>query len=108
MSGYLTDDASAYIKEVCRVENQIMEQIKENMEKIDVILRTNQYNRSMAYYIFYQSYFNYKLGNIDNAQYALHKFHNTNVSIKNFTIAIQNLYRQVTEGLQMVRNYVVD
>lgn len=162
LNGNLINDAPAYIREVCRLENQIiqlchhngeereelhflvvltddilayydtiqidiangvldkdilkaqqehpiyMEQIKKNMEKINAILRANHYNRSMAYYIFYQSYFNYKLGNIDNAQYALHKFHGTNVSIKNFTVAIQSLYQQVVKGLQMAGNYVVD
>ena len=76
-----------------------MEQVKQNMEIIDNVLRDNGYNRSLAYYIFYQSYFNYKVGNIENARYALHKFEDTNVSIQNFTIAIQKLYQQVKDGI---------
>lgn len=76
-----------------------MEQVKQNMEIIDNVLRENDYNRSLAYYIFYQSYFNFKVGNIENARYALHKFEDTNVSIQNFTIAIQKLYQQVKDGV---------
>lgn len=152
--GNLTKNEPAYLKEVCRLENQIielcydngeerealhfivvltdeilayydtiqkdidngirdtdivqaveersffMEQVKHNMETIDNILRDNHYNRSLAYYIFYQSYFNFKIGNIENARYALRKFEDTNVSINNFTIAIQDLYQQVKENIK--------
>lgn len=151
--GYLIKNEPANLKEVCRLENQIielccdngeerealhfivvltdeilafydniqkdidngirdtdivkaanersffMEQVKHNMEKIDNVLRVNRYNRSLAYYIFYQSYFNFKVGNIENARYALRKFEDTNVSISNFTIAIQMLYKQVKENI---------
>lgn len=76
-----------------------MDTVKHNMETIDNTLRQNDYNRSLAYYIFYQSYFNFKVGNIENARYALHKFEDTNVSINNFTIAIQKLYEQVKTGV---------
>lgn len=84
-----------------------MEQVKQNMEIIDNVLRDNGYNRSLAYYIFYQSYFNYKVGNIENARYALHKFEDTNVSIQNFTISIQKLYQQVKDGINNSDRYII-
>ena len=153
--GYLINDEPAYLKEVCRLEKQIirlcnnngeerealhfyvvltdeilafydniqinidsgitdhdillaanekpifMEQVKSNMESIDNVLRENDYNRSLAYYIFYQSYFNFKVGNIENARYALRKFEDTNVSINNFTVVIQELYKQVKKGMKL-------
>lgn len=153
--GYLTKEEPAYLKELCRVEKQIirlcknngedrealhfyvvltdeilafydgiqininrgvtdydilqaaseesfyMELVKSNMECIDNVLRENDYNRSLAYYIFYQSYFNFKVGNIENARYALRKFEETNVSINNFTVVIQGLYQQVKEGVKV-------
>lgn len=95
-NGVMDDDIRIAEKE----KPIFMGYVKENMEIVDNILRQNNYNRSLAYYIFYQSYFNYKIGNIENARYALHKFEDTNVSINNFTIAIQNLYKQVKEGVK--------
>ena len=78
-----------------------MDQVKQNMESIDNVLRQNDYNRTLAYYIFFQAYFNFKIGNLENARYALHKFEETNVSIKNFSIAIQNLYQMVRENVKL-------
>ena len=90
--------------DILRAEKEkpfFMDQVKQNMESIDNVLRQNDYNRTLAYYIFFQAYFNFKIGNLENARYALHKFEETNVSIKNFSIAIQNLYQMVRENVKL-------
>lgn len=90
--------------DILRAEKEkpfFMDQVKQNMESIDNVLRQNDYNHTLAYYIFFQAYFNFKIGNLENARYALHKFEETNVSIKNFSIAIQNLYQMVRENVKL-------
>lgn len=77
-----------------------MDIVRRNVREIEEVIRNNEYNRTLAYYIFYLAYFQYRLGNKDAAILALHKFRETKVSIRNFTIAIQRLYQKMVADIE--------
>lgn len=67
----------------------------ELVAKMDVLLSGKEYDRSLAYYILYDSYFHYLMNDYTKSLYYFNKFRSTGVSIKNFTLAIQQLYNEL-------------
>lgn len=74
-----------------------VDDIRDYTEQIGSILKGYDYDPSLAYYIFYYAYFQKYMGNMDAARYALEKFRGTGVDIKNFSVAVQRLYEEVSE-----------
>lgn len=74
-----------------------VDDIRDYTEQIGSILKGYDYDPSLAYYIFYYAYFQKYMGNMDAARYALEKFRGTGVDIKNFSVAVQRLYEDVSE-----------
>ena len=70
----------------------------ECVQEINQTLKKHNYNRTLAYYIFYAAYLNMKLGDRIIAKQMLARYHTTGVDIKHFTLAVQELYKTtVTE-----------
>ena len=94
----LTDDIIDYIKKTdLEAKSSYLDDIRNYTEQIGYILKSYDYEPSLAYYIFYYAYFQKYLGNVDAARYALDKFRRTGIDIKNFSVAIQRLYEEVSE-----------
>lgn len=69
--------------------------VVEMVAKIDELLSDKEYDKSLAYYILYDSYFHYLMNDQTKSLYYFNKFRSTGVSIKNFTLAIQNIYNEL-------------
>lgn len=94
----LTDDIIDCLKKtVFEAKSSYLDDIRNYTEKIGYILKSYDYEPSLAYYIFYYAYFQKYLGNKGTARYALDKFRRTGVDIKNFSVVIQRLYVEVSE-----------
>ena len=95
----LTDDIIDYIKKTdLEAKSSYLDDIRNYTEQIGYILKSYDYEPSLAYYIFYYAYFQKYLGNMGTARYALDKFRRTGVDIKNFSVVIQRLYVEVSES----------
>ncbi len=71
----------------------------ECVQEINQILKSHDYNRTLAYYIFYAAYLNLKLGDRIIAKQMLARYHATGVDIKHFTLAVQQLYKITVKEL---------
>lgn len=71
----------------------------ECIQEVNQILKKYDYNRTMAYYIFYAAYLNMKLDDKIIAKQMLARFHATGVDIKHYTLAVQQLYKITVKEL---------
>ena len=71
----------------------------ECVQEINQILKKHEYNRTLAYYIFYAAYLNMKLDDRITAKQMLARYHATGVDIKHFTLAVQELYKTTVKEL---------
>lgn len=71
----------------------------ECVQEINQTLKRHDYNRTLAYYIFYAAYLNMKMDDRIMAKQMLARFHATGVDIRHFTLAIQELYKTTTAAL---------
>lgn len=65
------------------------------LAKLDGILADKDYDLSLAYYVLYASYFHHLMNDQNKALYYFKKFESTGVSIKNFALAIQQMYNKL-------------
>ena len=72
----------------------------ECVQEINQTLKHHDYNRTLAYYIFYASYLNMKLEDRIMAKEMLARYHATGVDIRHFTLAVQELYKYVEKELR--------
>ena len=94
-----TNDNSGYSITKWLSQNEIKSyrnDIREYTNTISEVISKYDYDRTLAYDIFYLSYFQNYLGNDDAARYALEKFKKTGISINNFTVAVQRLYEELS------------
>lgn len=92
----LTDDIIDYIKKTdLEAKSSYLDDIRKYTEQIGYILKNYDYEPSLAYYIFYYAYFQKYLGNMGIARYAMEKFEESRIDIKNFSVAIQRLYEEM-------------
>lgn len=71
----------------------------ECVQEINQTLKKHDYNRTLAYYIFYAAYLNLKLNDRITAKQMLARYHATGVDIKHFTLAVQELYKTTMKEL---------
>ena len=71
----------------------------ECVQEINQTLKRHDYNRTLAYYIFYAAYLNMKLDDRIMAKQMLARFHATGVDIRHYTLAVQELYKTTTAAL---------
>lgn len=71
----------------------------ECVQEINQTLKCHDYNRALAYYIFYASYLNMKLEDRIMAKEMLARYHATGVDIRHFTLAVQQLYKITVKEL---------
>lgn len=71
----------------------------ECVQEINQTLKRHDYNRTLAYYIFYAAYLNMKLEDRIMAKEMLARYHATGVDIRHFTLAVQELYKYVEKEL---------
>ena len=71
----------------------------ECVQEINQTLKRHDYNRTLAYYIFYAAYLNMKLEDRIMAKEMLARYHATGVDIRQFTLAVQELYKYVGKEL---------
>ena len=71
----------------------------ECVQEINQTLKSHDYNRTLAYYIFYASYLNLKLEDRIMAKEMLARSHATGVDIRHFSLAVQDLYKYVEKDL---------
>ena len=71
----------------------------ECIQEVNQILKKYEYNRTLAYYIFYAAYLNMKLDDKIIAKQMLARYHATGVDIKHFTLAVQQLYKIIVKEL---------
>ena len=71
----------------------------ECIQEVNQILKKYEYNRTLAYYIFYAAYLNMKLDDKIIAKQMLARYHATGVDIKHFTLAVQQLYKITVKEL---------
>lgn len=71
----------------------------ECIQEVNQILKKYEYNRTLAYYIFYAAYLNMKLDDKIIAKQMLARYHATGVDIKHFTLAVQQLYKIAVKEL---------
>lgn len=71
----------------------------ECVQEINQTLKRHDYNRTLAYYIFYAAYLNMKVDDRIMAKQMLARYHTTGVDIRHFTLAVQDLYRNVVKEL---------
>lgn len=72
----------------------------ECVQEINQTLKRHDYNRTLAYYIFYAAYLNMKLEDRIMAKEMLARYHTTGVDIRHFTLAVQELYKYVEKELR--------
>ena len=72
----------------------------ECVQEINQTLKRHDYNRTLAYYIFYAAYLNMKLEDRIMAKEMLARYHATGVDIRQFTLAVQKLYKHVEKELR--------
>ena len=72
----------------------------ECVQEINQTLKRHDYNRTLAYYIFYAAYLNMKLEGRIMAKEMLARYHATGVDIRHFTLAVQKLYKYVEKELR--------
>lgn len=72
----------------------------ECVQEINQTLKRHDYNRTLAYYIFYAAYLNMKLEDRIMAKEMLARYHATGVDIRQFTLAVQELYKYVGKELR--------
>ena len=72
----------------------------ECVQEINQTLKRHDYNRTLAYYIFYAAYLNMKLEDRIMAKEMLARYHATSVDIRQFTLAVQELYKYVGKELR--------
>ena len=72
----------------------------ECVQEINQTLKRHDYNRTLAYYIFYAAYLNMKLEDRIMAKEMLARYHATGVDIRHFTLAVQKLYKYVEKELR--------
>lgn len=72
----------------------------ECVQEINQTLKRHDYNRTLAYYIFYAAYLNMKLEDRIMAKEMLARYHATGVDIRHFTLAVQELYKHVEKELR--------
>ena len=72
----------------------------ECVQEINQTLKRHDYNRTLAYYIFYVAYLNMKLEDRIMAKEMLARYHATGVDIRHFTLAVQELYKYVEKELR--------
>ena len=72
----------------------------ECVQEINQTLKRHDYNRTLAYYIFYVAYLNMKLEDRIMAKEMLARYHATGVDIRHFTLAVQKLYKYVEKELR--------
>ena len=72
----------------------------ECVQEINQTLKRHNYNRTLAYYIFYAAYLNMKLEDRIMAKEMLARYHATGVDIRHFTLAVQELYKHVEKELR--------
>ena len=72
----------------------------ECVQEINQTLKRHDYNRTLAYYIFYAAYLNMKLEDRIMAKEMLARYHATDVDIRHFTLAVQELYKHVEKELR--------
>ena len=94
-------------EEVAAISNLDSEEINlakveaiESVQEINQMLKTHNYERTLAYYIFYAAYLNMKLDDKTMAKQMLVRFHATGVDIKHYTLSVQKLYEEVTLRLE--------
>ena len=68
---------------------------RECLSELNVMLKQRDYDRTLAYDIFYASYLNLRLGDPVMARVLLARFHETGVDIKHFSMAVQKHYEDV-------------
>lgn len=71
----------------------------ECVQEINQTLKKHDYNRTLAYYIFYAAYLNLKLNDRITAKQMLARYHATGVDIKHFTLTVQELYKITVKEL---------
>ena len=71
----------------------------ECIQEVNQILKKYDYNRTLAYYIFYAAYLNMKFNDKIIAKQMLARYHATGVDIKHFTLAVQQLYKITVKEL---------
>lgn len=71
----------------------------ECVQEVNQMLKEHDYNRTLAYYIFYAAYLNMKLDNRGMAKEMLARFHATGVDVKHYTLAVQELYKTTKKEL---------
>ena len=71
----------------------------ECVQELNQTLKRHDYNRTLAYYIFYAAYLNMKLDDRIMAKQMLARFHTTGVDIRHYTLAVQELYKTTTAAL---------
>ena len=71
----------------------------ECVQEINQTLKRHDYNRTLAYYIFYAAYLNMKLEDRIMAKEMLARYHATGVDIRHFSLAVQDLYKYVEKDL---------
>lgn len=71
----------------------------ECVQELNQTLKRHDYNRTLAYYIFYAAYLNMKLDDRIMAKQMLARFHATGVDIRHYTLAVQELYKTTTTAL---------
>lgn len=72
----------------------------ESVQEINQTLKRHDYNRTLAYYIFYAAYLNMRLDDRIMAKEMLARYHATGVDIRHFTLAVQELYKHVEKELR--------
>ena len=72
----------------------------ECVQEVNQTLKRHDYNRTLAYYIFYATYLNMKLEDRIMAKEMLARYHATGVDIRHFTLAVQELYKYVEKELR--------
>lgn len=72
----------------------------ECVQEINQTLKRHDYNRTLAYYIFYAAYLNMKLEDRIMAKEMLARYHATGVDIRQFTLAVHELYKYVEKELR--------
>lgn len=99
--GNKTEEEEKALGELCDEEMLIAKKDAiECVQEVNQTLKRHDYNRTLAYYIFYAAYLNMKLEDRIMAKEMLARYHATGVDIRQFTLAVQELYKYVGKELR--------
>lgn len=98
--GHKTGEVEQVLKAISDEEMLLARtEAMECVQEVNQMLKEHDYNRTLAYYIFYAAYLNMKLDNRGMAKEMLARFHATGVDVKHYTLAVQELYKTTKKEL---------